>query len=375
MKSSIFIFLLLAGLSSAACTTTGSDKKIQMPVVCYDSTEIHHQAAAEEPVGDTLTIALTGDIMMGTTYPEPVLPANDGRSLFRDVKEILLKADITAGNLEGTLCDSAETTKKKSAFSYAFRTPTHFATRLKEAGYDFLSMANNHAFDFGTEGVISTEEALDRQGIMYAGISGRRRYAVVKRSGVRFGLCAFGHNGYTLRHQDLGTVKEILDSLKTKADIIVVSFHGGAEGSTKSHLPYGKEEFLKEDRGSLREFARFCVDNGADVIYGHGPHVVRCIEVYKGRLIAYSLGNFCTPYGINTSGISGYAPVIVAEINRKGEFLHGHIHSFIQKRGLGPRRDTTNIVAQQIKRLTATDIPDSKITIGKDGGIKVKNEE
>lgn len=371
MKSSIFIILLITGLFSIACTKTGADKKLQVPVVRYDSGGERKAEKPETATGDTLTIAMTGDIMMGTTYPDTVLPANDGRSLFRDVKDILQKADIAVGNLEGTLCDSGEMEKKKSAYTYAFRTPVRFAPRLKEAGYDFLSMANNHAFDFGMEGTASTEKALDGQGITYAGIKGRKRYAVIERNGIRYGLCAFGHNSYTFRHQELGVVKEILDSLNANADIIIVSFHGGAEGATMSHLPYGKEMFLEEDRGSLREFAHFCIDNGADIIYGHGPHVVRCIEVYKGRLIAYSLGNFCTPYGINTTGISGYAPVIEAKINRNGEFVSGQIHSFIQKRGLGPRRDSTNIVAQQIRNLTSTDIAGSKITINDSGKIVV----
>lgn len=100
--------------------------------------------------------------------------------------------------------------------------------------------------------------------------------------------------------------------------------------------------------------------------------MVRCVEVYKGKFIAYSLGNFCTPYGISITGISGYAPVIEAKVNRRGDFIEGKIHSFIQRRGLGPRKDTANAVAQQIKRLTQSDIKDSKITISADGTIRLK---
>ena len=177
---------------------------------------------------------------------------------------------------------------------------------------------------------------------------------------------------HTLKHKELWTVKGILDSLRANADVVIVSFHGGAEGKQYSHLPYGKEEYLEEDRGSLRDFAHFCVDNGADIVYGHGPHVVRCVEVYKGKFIAYSLGNFCTPYGISITGISGYAPVIEAKVNRRGDFIEGKIHSFIQRRGLGPRKDTANAVVQQIKRLTQSDIKDSKITISADGTIRLK---
>ena len=130
--------------------------------------------------------------------------------------------------------------------------------------------------------------------------------------------------------------------------------------------------FLGENRGSLREFAHFCIDNGADVIYGHGPHVVRCMEVYKDRFIAYSLGNFCTPYAISLSGLSGYSPVVDIRIKSDGSFISGMIHSFIQKRGLGPCRDAKNSVAKEISSLTLSDMPDSRIKIDAQGYIKLK---
>lgn len=374
------VILVFAGMT-IACTSAGADKRMVASadsVYCAEPVGPVFETAAGTVHNDTscrtFTIAMTGDIMMGTTYPKAVLPANSGKSLFKDVRAILRNADLAVGNLEGTLCDTSTTTRKKGAFNYAFRTPPSFTGRLRDAGYDFLSMANNHAFDFGLPGVRSTERALRRAGISFAGLRGRRRTVVVERRGVRFGLCAFGHNSYTLRHQDLWQVKSVLDSLSRCSDIVVVSFHGGAEGNAMSHLPEGKETYLNEDRGSLRAFARFCIDNGADVIYGHGPHVVRCVEVYKGRFIAYSLGNFCTPYGINTTGIAGYAPVIEIRTDEKGGFIDGQIHSFIQKRGLGPRADTTNVVVRQIKSLTAADIAKPEITIANNGKITLKNK-
>jgi poly-gamma-glutamate capsule biosynthesis protein CapA/YwtB (metallophosphatase superfamily) len=321
---------------------------------------------------DTITIALTGDIMMGTTYPEIALPADTGKHLYKDVTPYLLNADLTFGNLEGTLCNAGKSTKKAGKYSYAFRTPTTFAPRLAKAGYDYLSMANNHANDFGTEGIASTEKSLDGQGIAYSGIAGRREWAVVERRGLRFGICAFGHNSYTLKHNDLQKVKQILDTLKSMSDIVIVSFHGGAEGKDYSHLPQGKETFLGEDRGSLRQFAHFCIDNGADVVYGHGPHIVRCIEVYQNRFIAYSLGNFCTPYGVNLTGISGYAPVVSIKIDNTGRFINGDIHSFIQIRGAGPRTDNANAVAKQMKSLSEVDVPNSQAKIDSIGHITYK---
>jgi len=366
------VIAISAAFYIAACTSAGTDRKLSVPVVVNDSVEADtvSDVPCLENTRDTLVVSLTGDIMMGTTYPEVRLPANDGRDLFRDVKPFLTDADVAAGNLEGTLCDVEENSKEKTAHSYSFRTPPEYARLLSDAGYDFLSMANNHAFDFGIEGVQSTEAALAGQGIKYAGIRGRAAMAVTERGGIKYGFCAFGHNGYTFRTQELDGVKRIIDSLKTCSDIVIVSFHGGAEGKACRRLPYGKETFLNEDRGSLRLFARFCIDNGADIVYGHGPHVVRCMEVYKDRFIAYSLGNFCTPYGINTTGISGYAPVVSIKVNRKGEFLSGKMHPFVQRYGIGPRRDTTGVVIKEIRTLTALDIKDGRIRIYPDGEIE-----
>lgn len=367
----LLFFLLVSAAFMSSCGIDGSRRGYgghDVTVVYGDSAETAAPADAET---DMFTVALTGDIMMGTAYPDSALPPDDGRMLFHDVAPLLCNATIAVGNLEGTLCDSAPRRKNEHHNSYSFRTPVAFASRLSEAGYDFLSLANNHSFDFGISGVRSTEHALDSLGISYAGIRRHSVLALIERDGVRYGLCAFGHNYHTLRHQDLKGVKNVLDSLRGIADIVVVSFHGGGEGKAFSRLPYGKEEFLGEDRGTLRDFAHFCIDNGADIVFGHGPHVVRCVELYKNRFIAYSLGNFCTPYSISIMGVSGYAPVIIARTDRHGRFLGGHIYSFIQRKGLGPRRDTTNAVVRQIRDLTAVDMPDGRIKIRPDGEMIV----
>ena len=318
------------------------------------------------------TVALTGDIMMGTTFPSVQLPSHEGRQLFVDAAPYLRRAHVAAGNLEGTLCDAGETDKKLSKICYAFRTPTSFAPRLQEAGYDFLSMANNHAFDFGEEGVRSTMCALDAQGIRYAGIQRYPRFTIIDRNGIRYGFCAFGHNSYTVRHQNLHAVREVITALVDLSDIVIVSFHGGAEGAKHCRLPYGKEIFYEEDRGNLREFAHFCIDAGADVVFGHGPHVVRAVELYKKHFIAYSLGNFCTPYGMSLSGISGYAPLLELTLDQQGCFQKGKIHSFIQHKGVGPRIDQQHRAAKEIKRLTTLDMPHTPLLITEDGVIRIR---
>ena len=333
----------------------------------------HFSFSSVAAQSDTLTIAMVGDVMMGTTYPSMMLPENEGKDLFKDATAILKRADLTLGNLEGTLCDGGQSTKGSGPNSYSFRTPTSFAPRLKEVGFDYMSMANNHANDFGQTGIESTEKCLQEQGILYSGIEGRVESAVIERGGKKIGLCAFGHNSYTLKHTDLSVVGRIVDDLAGRCDLVIVSFHGGAEGRTQSHLPQGSETFLGENRGSLRQLAHFCIDHGADVVYGHGPHVLRCAEVYKGRFIAYSLGNFCTPYNVSLTGISGYAPLVEIKIDPKtGQFLKGQVYPFIQTRGIGPRTDKTGAVIREMKQLTESDVPQSQAKIDDQGRILLK---
>lgn len=384
--------MILAGISTS-CTSRAAETMHSEPVDVADTlvakapADTVNEAAASslsdstsdsqsdrKAKGGTLSLAFVGDIMPGTTFPESRLPERDGATLFIDVDSILTAADVAAGNMEGALADDGETTKKGGKYSYSFRVPTRYGKLIADAGFDFMSMANNHAFDFGLDGIKSTEATLQANGIAYSGIGGRTESAVVERNGVRYGFCAFGHNSYTLKHADLDNVKRIISDLREKADIVIVSFHGGAEGTAHTHLPQGKEMFLGENRGDLRTFTHFCIDNGADVVYGHGPHVVRAVELYKGHFIAYSLGNFCTPYGVNISGISGYAPVLQLNINAEdGTFVDGKIHSFIQQRGKGPRRDKQNLVAKEIKSLTNADFSNPKLNIAADGTITIRN--
>lgn len=354
------------------------DPAIPIPVI-VETPETKKKANAQpaiqnpQPKTDSvITIAMVGDMMLGTTYPKRQLPANNGRNLFDDVRQLLVGADIAVGNCEGAICEGGKCTKGKGKYSYAFRMPTSYAVLFKEAGFDFLSLANNHSNDFGSEGIRQTMMMLDSMHIRYAGVKGMCRTATLKRGGIVYGFCAFGHNSYTYPHQDEAQVKDIIHSLRDSCDILIVSFHGGAEGKDKIHLPEGSESFLGENRGNLRHFAHLCIDEGADIVYGHGPHVCRAIELYNGHLIAYSLGNFCTPAGINVTGVSGYAPVLVARIDRKGHLINGRIHSFIQSFGVGPKTDYEDKVAKFIRNLTQSDFKDAHLKIEDDGSFEPK---
>jgi poly-gamma-glutamate capsule biosynthesis protein CapA/YwtB (metallophosphatase superfamily) len=120
---------------------------------------------------DTVSIIGVGDIMMGTNYPEDKLPSEDGAFLLRDVEKVLSDADVTFGNLEGTLLDSGGVPKKckDPKVCYAFRTPVRYVKNLVNAGFDMMSLANNHAGDMGEEGRKSSMTTLEEAGIVHAG--------------------------------------------------------------------------------------------------------------------------------------------------------------------------------------------------------------
>ena len=314
------------------------------------------------------TIAMVGDMMLGTLYPKAMLPLNGGRNLFDDVRGILTSATIAVGNCEGVLCgDNIPCDKEQGENVYAFRMPPSYVGLFRDAGFDFLSLANNHSYDFGPEGVKETMALLDSVGIRYAGVKKYCQKAFLQHDSITYGFCAFGHNSYTCRHQDTAFALSLIRSMRDSCDILIVSIHGGAEGRDKTHLPHGTEMFLDEDRGSIRSFAHLCIDNGADLIYGHGPHVCRAVEVYNGHFIAYSLGNFCTPAGISVTGTLGYAPVITVRLDSDGLLVDGQIHSFIQPFRKGPRVDKRNVVASTICNLTFEDFENPHIQIASDG--------
>lgn len=368
---------LTLALLMAACTSNTPTQVTDVPATVVEPDSISLDTIlpaneAEQPAPDTLTLALVGDIMLGTTYPTTKLPPHDGRDIFVDASSILKGVDLACGNLEGVLADSGTPRKNPdSALSFSFLMPTRLAPRLSEAGFDFLGLANNHANDFSAEGRNSTMHTLDKEGILYAGNS-KCPQATTQVRGMRVGLCAFGHNQGTLFLTDTARVHSIIADLKRNNDIVVVCFHGGREGVTAKHLPDSAEVVWGENRGHLRRFTHQCIDWGADVVYGHGPHVVRAMEVYKDRFIAYSLGNFATPTGIGTAGLNGYAPLVELRVLPSGKMAGGRIHPFVQHPLQGPRRDTKGVVINEIRNLTREDIHNNQLTIDTDGKLSLK---
>ncbi len=318
---------------------------------------------------ERISIAAVGDMMLGTDFPENHLPDDDGVSFLTAVTPTLSAADITFGNLEGVLLDGGEPAKKCSNPNacYLFRSPSRYVEHYVAAGFDVLSLANNHARDFGEEGRLASMETLAAAGIYHSGLEGDFAEMVVNDLKVAVLAFAVTKNSNMLLDYELSEKKVAAHAARN--DIVIVSFHGGAEGQDVTHLPFAEEEYLNEPRGDVVRFARMVVDAGADLVLGHGPHVVRAVELYEGRLIAYSLGNFATYYGISVAGSKGIAPILVATLDGAGKFVTGQIHSTIQLRPAGPSMDRKNRALNMIRDLSNSDFGTPGIQFNPDGSI------
>jgi hypothetical protein len=318
-----------------------------------------------------ITLALVGDVMLGSTFPEgSVLPPDDARGMLAEAAPILSAADLAVGNLEGPMLeggDSAKCARSRPGRCYAFRMPVRYAERLRGAGFRALSLANNHAGDFGAAGRESTRRALDAAGIAHAGEPGDVARLVV--NGLRIALAAFATSEATSDLRDVDGARRLVSELAREADLVLVSFHGGAEGAAYQHVPAGPEEFYGESRGDLRAFARAMVDAGAALVFGHGPHVVRGMEVFRGRLIAYSLGNFATWGAFNLAGPNGLAAVLEVRLAADGTFLGGRVHAFRQEKPGGPARDPGGEVIRRLRDLSREDFGAAAVQVSEDGTL------
>ncbi len=368
MRHLIFTCLLLILLS--AC-------KPEKGEAAADSTVIPDSTATVPSRAETLTFALTGDMMLGTDFPEEsrgaYLPVDSGMHLLDDCRAIFRRADLACGNLEGVL-GHAGTPKPcyNPSLCFTFRMPEYLVRPLVDAGFDYMNLANNHAGDFGRDGARSSLKVLTDNGIAAAGLLEEVPYTIIKKNGVKIGFTGFTTLELCPSVNDYADLERILGEMRDKCDVIVVAMHAGGEGSAYSHVTREKEVYHGWPRGNVHEFAHKAIDLGADIIWGHGPHVLRGVEVYRDRLILYSLGNFCTPLKMGIAGATGQAAIAEVTIDSEGRFRSGQLHSFIQQRGRGPVADKTNASARQIKALSEKDFPESPLEFTPEGELKLK---
>jgi poly-gamma-glutamate capsule biosynthesis protein CapA/YwtB (metallophosphatase superfamily) len=273
---------------------------------------------AQDDFDNTITITAVGDIMMGSDFPEEKkrLPGNVD-VLFDSVRPFLT-GHVVMGNLEGPLTTETTSTKPTDQKSYfVFRSPPEYSNALKNAGFTIMNLANNHIHDFGPNGIEDTTFSLESQGIHYFGTLDQP-CAIVKTPDATIGFLGVSTQYYSVSINDLNQCRQLIRELKQSVDIVVVTFHGGAEGLLAGHTPKTEEFYYGESRGDVYKFAHAMIDEGADMVVGHGPHILRGMELYKEKPIAYSMGNFLGYLKFSTSGDLGYTAILQIKISKSG---------------------------------------------------------
>jgi hypothetical protein len=359
-------------------------------------------------------LAFVGDINLGTLTLRGGVPREDGRGLL-DAARPALTGDLVVGNFEGVLGDSGTTYKcgrrgkhvgtADSAFAradevvslpvpppapppppprarrgarpappqtcYAFLTPTALAPRLAEAGFTHLNLANNHASDFGPVARAATQAVFDSLGLASYGPLGRIAVDTIRRGDSLTTVALLGFTTYPYAYDllDIARSAAVVDSIRPTVDLLLVTFHGGAEGAKAAHVPEAAESLGREPRGELRAWARAVIDAGADAVIGHGPHVLRGIEFYRGKPIAYSLGNFLTYRGFNLAGPLGVTGVLQLEAGPDLGWRRIRFVPMVQLPRRGPAPDPGATALDLIARLSREDFGDTAARVETDGVI------
>lgn len=360
------------GAGSVAFANRDGDSgaaKWRQPAASVPARATPSAAESEAPSADTVTLSATGDIMMSNAPNR--MPPNDGEGFFDSVRSGL-RSDLVMGNLEQPLTENTGASKCGSPPEpncYAFRSPPSYARHLADAGFDLMNTANNHTKDMGTAGARNTRVALARAGLKYTGNTDE--ITVVEVKGIKVAVIGFSSYAGANNLNDLAASRAVVRAATERADLVVVQVHMGAEGSGMQHVKRGHEIFHGEDRGDPIAFSHAVIDAGADLVVGHGPHVLRGMEFYKGKLIAYSLGNFAGGgRTLNNDGVLKYGGILHATLTKDGTFAGGKfVSTHMNSAGLptqdGPDGQSRKLVAQ----LSAADFGKTGAKLGKDGSI------
>lgn len=246
------------------------------------SKDSQEETTTPEPTAESvsITVSMVGDCTLGTdvnfdqstSFDAFYQMKNDPGYFFQNVKDIFTADDLTVANMEGTLTTSNDRQQK----TFAFKGDPSYTEILTRGGVEATNLANNHSHDYGDQSYEDTIQYLEAAGITTFGYD---RTAVMDVKGIKVGLIGIYElkDGLGRQQQVINTIQEVKDQ---GAQVIIVSFHWGTE---KSNIPDDIQKTL----------AHLAIDQGADLVVGHHPHVLQGIEKYQGKNIVYSLGNFC----------------------------------------------------------------------------------
>ena len=281
---------------------------------------------ADAPTLESKTVSFTwvGDMNFGTrgSYPPGGIA-----TIFDGVRN-QLKSDVPIANLE-TVLGTAPLTRCKPAtppaknYCYLFEAPPSAAYVLRDVGFRVVNIANNHSLDAGTVGMSQTKAALTAAGVAWVGEPGQITYLTA--NGVHVAVLGFGPYPTSADARDIPGAQAMVKQAKTKAQVVIVVMHMGAEGTAQAHLRPGHEYFQGYDRGDTMGFAHSVIDAGADLVVGSGPHVLRGMQWYKGRLIAYSLGDFSGYHTFSTAGTMGISGILHVTLDPGGGFVKASV--------------------------------------------------
>jgi hypothetical protein len=353
-RTAVAVLLLVAAslASSGAGESPGSEVAV---------------AAPAKRVAKPVSIAWGGDVTLGSSYGNP---PNGGRALLAAGAKVLKRANLAAVNYEGTFGPGGASKCGAGAENcFAFQAPPGNARTLRRAGVDIVNHANNHAFDFGATGWRSTRDALTKAGVQATGAPGELK--ILERRGTRVAFLGFSTYSWTNPMGDDATVRARIQSATGQADIVVAFLHAGAEGADKQHVPRGPETAFGEYRGNSRHFAHTAIDAGADLVLGSGPHVLRGLELYKNRLVAYSLGNLAGWHNFGTGGRSALSALITVALGPAGRFYAARISSYKLDGAGVPHADRGRGTVKLMRSLSRADFPKSALKVDRTGLVTV----
>ncbi|GIJ78057.1 hypothetical protein Xph01_24890 [Micromonospora phaseoli] len=357
---------LLAAILLAGCATTDEGPIWQAGAGGGDTGAPVESSAPEVK---KISLSATGDIVMAMAPNR--LPPNNGKGFFDSVKKALA-ADLVMGNLEEPLTVDTGTGKcgANSTRCFQFRAPPEYAAHLADAGFDLLNQANNHGYDFGPKGYENTQKALEEHDLAHTGAPDQ--ITVVEVKGVKVAVAGFSSYRWSNSLVDIPAAKKVIEKAADLADIVVVQVHMGAEGSEMTRVRPGTEMFLGENRGDPIKFSRAMIDSGADLIVGHGPHVLRGMEFYKGRLIAYSLGNFAGGgNSLSNNGRLGWGGVLKVSLEADGTYAGGSFASTYMDGVRKPVMDPDDRGLGLLRDLTELDFPETGARFTDSGKINL----
>jgi len=278
-------------------------------------------------------------------------------------------ADVAIGNLEGTLAVDGAPRCDQAADSgcFTFRAAPAWAAALRGVGFTDLNVANNHALDYGPVAQAETLAALGRAGLAHDGLPHEITYLTA--GSVKVAVIGAAPYHWAQELLDVPGSQALVRRAAKRADVVIVYMHAGAEGATANHVTGREETFLGEDRGNPEAFAHAMVNAGADLVFASGPHVVRAMQWYHGRLIAYSLGNLVSVGTLSTSGAGGETALLKVILDATGRFVAGSVIPLRLAGSGSPVYDPAHTAVEAIRALSQADFPGSAVQLSPSGKI------